>query len=106
MLYGGLGADLQEGGAGADTFAFVTSEEGGDTIIDFDASEDVFRLSLVNFSGTNPVDPLSGSHLLWDAEAGTLFYDADGVGGEDAQLLATLLSDEEITLTADNFVFF
>ena len=106
VLYGGLGADLQEGGAGADTFAFVTSEEGGDTIIDFDASEDVFRLSLVNFSGTNPVDPLSGSHLLWDAEAGTLFYDADGVGGEDAQLLATLLSDEEITLTADNFVFF
>ncbi|MBE9640255.1 DUF4347 domain-containing protein [Salipiger mangrovisoli] len=105
VLYGGLGADVLSGGAGADTFAFVTPEEGGDTILDFDASEDVFRLSLVNFSGINPVDPLSGNQLLWDAEAGTLSYDADGLGGADAQLLATLLSDEEITLTSDNFLF-
>ncbi|NDW34601.1 DUF4347 domain-containing protein [Yangia sp. PrR007] len=105
VLYGGLGTDVLSGGAGADTFAYVTSEEGGDTILDFDASEDVFRLSLDNFSGVNLIDPLTGDQLLWDAEAGTLSYDADGVGGEDAQLLATLLSDEEITLTSDNFLF-
>jgi len=43
-LVGGAGADKMRGGAGADTFVFDT-DDGADTIEDFDPAEDILQLS-------------------------------------------------------------
>jgi Ca2+-binding RTX toxin-like protein len=101
FLIGGLGADKLAGGAGADTFGYANAGEGGDTITDFDTTQDHLQLSGAGFgvsgvgditfvSGTNPLASGSGPTLLYNTHTGAILWDADGAGGADAVLLATL----------------
>ncbi|MWD29653.1 DUF4347 domain-containing protein [Aquicoccus sp. SCR17] len=97
-LIGGEGADVLYGGAGADMFGYTSAADGGDTILDFDAAEDVFVLMPGGFE--TPL--VFGETVLWNGETGELSYDAGA--DSDPVLLATLVSDEEIFLTEDNFL--
>lgn len=46
ILNGGLGDDVLRGGGGADVFVFTRElDQGTDRVLDFDAAEDVFRIS-------------------------------------------------------------
>jgi len=50
ILFGGQGADLLTGGGGSDTFAYMNTLEGGDTITDFEAGEDYIGLNHMAFA--------------------------------------------------------
>ena len=50
-LIGGLGNDTLTGGLGTDIFVYNTSNEGLDTIIDFNVSQDFIRVSSAGFGG-------------------------------------------------------
>ena len=105
LLIGGLGADTllgdqqQPGGGvagGADVFAYNSTAEGGDTILDFQA-QDYIRVSASGFglaSGSVAVlatDSQSlGSSKGFIYSGGQLYFDGDGAGSQQASLLATL----------------
>jgi Ca2+-binding RTX toxin-like protein len=116
-LDGGSGADTLTGGAGADTFVFsVASPGAADTITDFSHDEgDRMALSVSAFTALGSAGVLTSrafvvgteattaaQHLIYSQQTGELWYDADGVGGADNVLLATLLNHE--TLTARDFL--
>jgi len=109
ILNGGLGADTLTGGAGNDMFVLNATDYQSfyDTITDFKVSgTDRLQLSKAVFgqlqSGTpnatgvalTPADFISGTditassntgqHLLYDNDSGALYYDADGIGANDA----------------------
>jgi len=117
ILNGGLGADTLTGGAGNDMFVLNATDYQSfyDTITDFKVSgTDSLQLSKAVFdqlqSGApnatgvalTPADFISGTditassntgqHLLYDNDSGALYYDADGIGANDAyqiMLIAT-----------------
>jgi Ca2+-binding RTX toxin-like protein len=105
-LFGGTGADTLTGGAGRDSFWFTTAPD-GDTITDFNRAEgdrillsqDVFtafanrgKLAADAFRAGVEVDAArdASDRILYNTATGELRYDADGVGGAAAQLIATL----------------
>ena len=101
FLVGGAGSDKLAGGAGADKFAYGSTADGGDSITDFDITADLLVLSAAGFgisgvgditfvSGTNPMAAGAGPTLLYNTHSGSISWDADGAGGADAVLLATL----------------
>ncbi|WP_377480955.1 MAG: cadherin-like domain-containing protein [Microcoleus anatoxicus] len=62
-ITGGLGADLLTGGSGADIFAYTTTKEGGDKILDFKSGVDKLQFvsgAFGNLTTTN-FDAVSGS---------------------------------------------
>ena len=100
-ITGGLGADTLTGGDGADDFVF-DGLNGVDTITDFDGTED--RLLLEDFifsaiggaldagefvSNSGGVAGDANDFLLYDADTGSLYYDADGNGAGARILIAT-----------------
>ena len=117
-MIGGAGADLLRGGAGTDTFAFDTLETARqrDSILDFVHGTDKISLSATVFtalSGQNGVldadefgigarAATSAMHLIYNADKGTLYYDADGKGGA-AQILIGLFAGKP-ALDASDFV--
>ena len=71
VIYGGLGDDVLFGGSGADTFVFMDSNEGIDTIKDFNAAEgDVLDISNI-LAGFDPL-----------ADALTDYVNVNNVGGD------------------------
>ncbi|MCJ2034860.1 beta strand repeat-containing protein [Methylobacterium sp. J-068] len=95
VLSGGLGHDVLTGGKGADQFLFNAPGEGTDTITDFTQSQlDKIAVTGANFGGLSagsalPADwfvlgtsATSADHgqFLFDAQALTLSWDADGTG--------------------------
>ena len=103
FLYGGADADTMSGGLGADSFDYFSALEGGDEISDFVSGTDVIRVSADGFGGGlvagDPVSLVSGSdptatsasgQFLFDTDDGSLYWDSDGTGAEDAVLIATL----------------
>jgi Ca2+-binding RTX toxin-like protein len=116
ILDGGLGADLLYGGAGADVFRFTTALGGGnvDRFVDFDPVEDSIGLASAMFSGLVPgaLDPAmltigvaatTGAHrFVYNSANGSLFYDADRVGGAAAIRFAILPTG--LALTAGDFL--
>jgi Ca2+-binding RTX toxin-like protein len=118
VLIGGAGANSLWGGAGADRFVFDVLETSvnKDAIGDFTSGEDklAFDLSVfTSLSATGGVIDASNiafgsyattasQHLLYVASSGTLYYDADGVGGADRVLIAVLTSKP--VLTAADFI--
>jgi VCBS repeat-containing protein len=117
-LNGGLGKDLLKGGAGNDIFVFDTKlGKGIDKVADFNVNDDSFGLDHNIFSSLNAGaleqsafikgDGLTAAqdaddHIIYDTGTGALYYDADGVGGEDAIQFAVLINKPE--LTYDDFL--
>ena len=102
-LLGGEGADRLLGGGGADKYLYTVSTEGGDTIVDFEVGSDQLVLVGEAFGGllrgaiapeqffidTPPTS--RGAQLGYNTATGEVLFDADGAGGADAKVLATLL---------------
>lgn len=101
-LQGDQGADLLTGGGGADTFVF-TRREGydpwGDRITDFQSGVDSLAFETRDFDGMdgtlrfqNGTGPgvAGASCFYFNGATGQLFWDADGLGGQAAVLVATL----------------
>ena len=120
-LSGGNGRDTLTGGAGADRFAFDTapSATNADTIADFDVAFDSIRLSSTVFTGIGAVGqtlaaeyfaagagltaaPNATVRFVLDPSSGRLFFDADGVGGAAAVLMATFQGSAAAALTASS----
>ena len=111
LIYGELGRDTLTGGTGADKFLFHTPPAAGnvDTITDFShAQGDKIVLSASTYSGiaAKPGSFLpqtafykgagvtaahdADDHIIYNTTNGNLYYDADGMGGTAAVLVATL----------------
>lgn len=101
ILTGGAGRDTLTGGSGSDTFVFASSRETGDRITDFVSRTDHLQVDHDGFSGmtdssfrlvsnTAPVATQAVQTFLYDTDAHTLRYDADGSGSGRSILIATL----------------
>lgn len=118
VITGGLGNDVLTGGTGADAFIFNSVLNGTtnvDNITDFTAVDDTIRLENAIFTaltatgvlnttmlrlGTAAVD--NNDFIIYDANSGNLWYDADA-NGAGAQVLFATLSNQEV-LTRNDFV--
>ncbi len=111
LIYGELGKDKLTGGAGADKFLFHTPPGPGnvDTITDFShAQGDKIVLSSLTYEafygkggsvlaqaefykapGATAAHD-ADDHIIYNTTNGNLYYDADGMGGTAAVLVATL----------------
>ena len=105
-LLGGKGNDLLNGGPGADTFVFDTALGGTnvDTIVGYSVADDMIELDSAIFTGLaagalNPlafasnatgVAVLGTDRIIYQSTTGSLFFDADGVGGAAGTKFATL----------------
>ncbi|MDB5430594.1 MAG: putative rhizobiocin/RTX toxin and hemolysin-type calcium binding protein [Caulobacter sp.] len=108
VINGGGGADHLTGGAGADTFLLTSAVASGLVINDFQAGVDKFDLDfagsstafLIGAAGTNGV--LGHATLVYDANGGKLYYEADGLAAHKV-LLASLTA--HLDLHAADFIF-
>ncbi len=105
-IVGGAGADTMNGGAGRDSFVFdllPARERDADTIQRFITNKDKLVFDANVFDALGPVGPLQAGALafgrtaqdgddriLYHRRTGDLFFDADGEGGDDAVLIATM----------------
>jgi Ca2+-binding RTX toxin-like protein len=104
VLIGGLGADTLAGGLGDDVFLFITppGAANADLVVDFTQGSDLIGLSAAAFAAMGAGTPApgsvvnaaaaldSGDRLIFDASGGKLFFDQDGSGAAEAQLIAIL----------------
>lgn len=118
ILIGAMKADSLTGGAGKDTFGFRKLAERGDLITDFAVGETIVVLNS-GFGGLLQADSAgvlvadqfvmgsrakdANDYFLFSKKTGTLLFDADGNGGQKAQVLAELgaganLSAQNITV--------
>jgi hypothetical protein len=119
LLVGGSGADVLTGGGGTDTFRFNFLDAAGiiDTLTDFTRVADRLAFDRAAFAGfagdsagaLNPLALAFGTvattaahHLIYNPNKGALYYDADGVGGTGAVLIAMLTGHP--VLTANDIV--
>jgi Ca2+-binding RTX toxin-like protein len=116
-LDGAGGNDTLWGDRGSDVFAFSTSLDGVDNvdrIMEFDASEDMIQLKASIFAGirsglvdhaafTVDRDATREEHrIIYNADTGELFYDADGSGREEQVKFAVVTPGT--ALTSDHFL--
>ena len=113
---GGQGGDTLTGGAGSDVFVFATAPGGDnvDSILDFTAGVDRIALDGALFGGlaagalpagafrTGTAAEDADDRILYDPATGALRFDADGAGGADAILFATL--QPGLPITAGDFI--
>lgn len=111
VITGGIGWDILTGNGGLDTFVYRSPREGGDTITDFNPSQDSFNISAAGFggglvadvplsltasktgvfvSGANPAPLGTSANFLYNTDTGLLSFDSDGTGSMGAEKLATL----------------
>jgi Ca2+-binding RTX toxin-like protein len=115
-LADGLGCDTLAGGGGNDLFVFDTAPAVGnvDRVSDFQVGADKFVLSTQMFTALGGGDILASAefvygrqaldaddHIIYDKLRGSIYYDADGVGGVDQVLIATT---NKVALTAADFL--
>ncbi|CAN7437188.1 calcium-binding protein [Rhizobium sp. LjRoot254] len=119
ILAGGAGKDILSGGGGSDTFVFDAAPiaANADRVADFNTKFDLIRLDSIDFAGlvagALAVDAFiankSGKaqdaedRIIYETDTGRLLYDADGKGGDAAELVATLSRGLRLT-AADFFV--
>lgn len=110
LLIGGMGSDRLRGCQGKDRFMFETSQQGGDTILDFALRQDVIVVSAKGFkSGLKKgllrraqfqqADSAADAtdRFIYHSETGALYFDADGTGAASKILLAQLHSGLNLT---------
>ncbi|UZO79118.1 hypothetical protein M8120_02885 [Microcystis aeruginosa str. Chao 1910] len=87
-LIGGLGNDTLTGGLGADRFVYNNSNEGLDTITDFNVSQDFIRVSSAGFGGLTTINStLTPSLFSTTGQNGTAkFIYSGGVLSFDSDL--------------------
>lgn len=117
VLNGGAGRDFLAGGAGRDVFVIDrTGWMDQDTIDDFFAADDAFKLDSAVFVGL-AAGPLAAwaftigadavdenDYIIYDEETGELFYDEDGSG--DAEAIEFAEVDPDTAISADDFIVF
>jgi len=122
-LEGGAGVDRLAGGSGKDNFVFrEAGTANADTINDFVTNWDSIQLGGDTLSGLGAAGRFASGdvrfhsgagvttahdaddRIIYNTTTGQLFYDADGIGGASAQLLANLGAGK--ALTASDFVVF
>jgi Ca2+-binding RTX toxin-like protein len=105
-LIGGLGNDTLTGGLGADRFVYNNSNEGPDTITDFNVSQDFIRVSSAGFGGLTTIGGTLTPSLFATAENGTakfiysggvLQYDSDLANSGGLVTIATLTGSPGLT---------
>jgi VCBS repeat-containing protein len=109
-INGGTGNDTIFGGGGADTFVFNSASEGMDRIGDFVSGLDKIEISATGFGGgliaggaailihaagaASAFHAGANGYFIFDndgANAGTIYWDANGGSGADAIAIAQLL---------------
>jgi Ca2+-binding RTX toxin-like protein len=120
-INGGAGKDVLTGGAGADLFILDWLNAAGqhDQIKDFVSGTDQLQLSATAFAALADYGPgaldlgelaygkgakTADQHLIFDTTKGSLYYDADGAGGQAQILIAALSSHPD--LQAGDIVIF
>jgi glucose/arabinose dehydrogenase/Ca2+-binding RTX toxin-like protein len=107
-LIGGAGQDNLTGGAGADCFRFAIAADGGDTMFGYRAAEDSIEVSAAGFGGGLVAGmnllasgryianasglstaPAGTGQFVYETDARTLHWDADGAGGAGGITLFT-----------------
>jgi Ca2+-binding RTX toxin-like protein len=108
-LIGGRGADTLNGGKGADRFIYRAVEDGGDSVVKFQ-SGDRFVFDNAGFaglkegklnskafkSGTNNQAGDANDRFIFRTGDDTLWYDADGKGGQASVLMADLTNNYDL----------
>ena len=102
-IHGGEGKDVLTGGAGADTFYFGTEEAADsafDIFTDFTSGEDtlVFDGAAFGLGANITADEITfgqeadsaDTRLIYDAQRGRLYWDADGTGAAEAEMIARM----------------
>jgi len=116
-LAGNAGTDILTGGKGKDIFVFDASFIGAiDIITDFSPIDDTIRLDKAIFTSL-PTGKLNAAafhigtaahdatdRIIYNAQTGTLSYDADGAGGASTQQFAQLTGGLALTHT-DFYIF-
>ncbi|MDZ8186775.1 MAG: calcium-binding protein [Nostoc sp. ChiSLP02] len=115
-LTGGKGNDSLYGEAGIDSFAFNSFNEGIDKIYDFNATNEVIRISAAGFGGGLSLGKLSASRFkigasattstqrfIYNSTTGALFFDQDGNASAFGQVQFAQLSNG-LSLTNNNFL--
>ncbi|MHC5746889.1 MAG: beta strand repeat-containing protein [Nostoc sp.] len=115
-LIGSNGNDSLIGGGGTDTFAFNSSNEGVDTIYDFNAANELIQVSAAGFGGSLSPGTLlanqftigtsattSEQRFIYNSTTGGLFFDLDGSASGSTQVQFAQLSTG-LSLTENNFV--
>ena len=114
ILNGGAGRDRLAGAAGRDVFVFdALGPANYDSIDDFSAPDDMFRLDSSVFVGLSAGPLLAAvfavgkkaiddsDHIIYDDATGDLLFDVDGAGGAAAVKFAAVAPGT--SLTADDF---
>ena len=118
-LAGGGGDDILQGLGGPDLFVFDAADGSGgvDFIRDFSADEDRIGFDVSRFDalakgalqtsafkdlGVAGASVDNDDRIIYDSRTGELFYDADGGGGAEAVMIATLKGTP--ALSADDIV--
>jgi len=110
LLTGGNGSDFLTGGSGSDRFIYLSPNEGGDMITDFEVGIDKITLVANGFGGGLEAGSLPANRftlgtsattgqqrIIFDDATGELFFDRNGnrAGGQD--LIANLGSDSSFS---------
>jgi Ca2+-binding RTX toxin-like protein len=94
VLTGGFGNDQLVGGLGDDTFVITGALDAlhnVDHIVDFGVGADRIQLSASEFTSLVAGEPVVlGTFLHYDADTGTLSYDADGPGAGTGVAIAVI----------------
>lgn len=117
-LFGGSNRDVLTGGAGQDRFRYTAVSQGGDTITDFNLTDDAFQIAAAGFGGGLVAGVLPAARLIsnltglaeaafgqfvLETDAKRLWWDADGTGG-GAKVLITGFTGALPALTAADFI--
>lgn len=117
LFIAGFGNDTITGGEGADRYRFFRTRDGRDEITDFAPDEDILQFKGNNFAddldngvlesdrfvlGTTALD--SDDRFIYNQNNGSLFFDVDGVGGQNQVAMATL--SNQANLSASDIVIF